>query len=286
MAASYNVASRYYTKNGLPLDEDPEFDVNFMHTITMTPASDDPEYEEWRGILQPGRETVRFNLNREPRFYANVAISAGYWRTQFVRIRTMMFEDQDGGRQTGFSSAPYDYYCTGIACKKFVHPESKSQQWQRVVRYPLPIIRLADLYLMKAEALNEYLDAPNQEVWDAINIVRERAGIPTVEESWANASKTPGKHTQKIGMRDIILHERGIELSFEGHRFWDMHRHKRAVYEFSKPIWGWNAVGRDAATFFILGPKQTRLFTVKDHLWPIDLNELNTNGNLKQNPGW
>jgi len=32
--------------------------------------------------------------------------------------------------------------------------------------------------------------------------------------------------------------------------------------------------------------KQSRRFTITDCLWPIDLNEMNTNGKLIQNPGW
>jgi hypothetical protein len=122
-------------------------------------------------------------------------------------------------------------------------------------------------------------------VYDAINEVRLRAGIPTVEVAWASA-KTRNKHTTMEGMRDIILQERGIELAFEGNRFWDMHRHLRCEDEFNSPIMGWSPMGTSPETFFLLEPKQVRQFSIRDYLWPIDLNELNTNGNLKQNPGW
>jgi hypothetical protein len=147
---------------------------------------------------------------------------------------------------------------------------------------------MADLYLMKAEALNEYNDAPTQEVYDAINKVRERAGIPRVETVWADATLTRSvnKHRTKEGMRDIILEERSIELAFEGQHFWDMIRHRRATAAFSTPIWGWTHTGTTAETFFVLEVKESRRFTVTDCLWPIDLNELNTNGKLIQNPGW
>ena len=87
-------------------------------------------------------------------------------------------------------------------------------------------------------------------------------------------------------MRDIILTERSIELAFEGSRFWDMLRTKRAVMEFSTPVWGWDYRGTTGANFFNLEVKQSRRFTITDCLWPIDLNEMNTNSKLIQNPGW
>jgi hypothetical protein len=65
-----------------------------------------------------------------------------------------------------------------------------------------------------------------------------------------------------------------------------MHRHKRAVTEFSSPVMGWNYNGFTGETFFVLKAIQSRRFIERDYLWPIGLNETNTNGNLIQNPGW
>lgn len=286
MGATYRMAETYYTKNGVPIDEDQTFNLDKKWEVVVTPGDQDPKYNELRGIMQPGVETINLYLNREPRFYANLAITGGYWRTHGVKIKTMMYAGKDGG----FNSSQHntDFYETGIAIKKFVHPESKSGAWQRTIKYPYPIIRLADLLLMKAEALNEYLDAPTQEVYDAIDQVRERAGVPRVEVVWADASivKDVDKHKTKEGMRDIILQERGIELAFEGSRYWDMIRYKRAASEFSTPVWGWTYTGQTGADFFILEAKQSRKFTISDCLWPIDLNEMNTNSKLIQNPGW
>lgn len=286
MAATYAMAERYYTKNGVPIDEDVNFEYDKKWEITRTPGASEPAYQELRGIMQPGAETIKLYLNREPRFYANLAVTGGYWRTQGVKIKTMMYAGTDGG----FNSSQHrtDFYETGIAIKKLVHPESKSGAWQRTIKYPYPIIRLADLYLMKAEALNEYNDKPTQEVYDAINVVRQRAGIPKVEEVWADAGivKSVNKHKTKEGMRDIILQERGVEFAFEGSRFWDMIRTKRAVREFNTPAWGWTYTGTNGTSFFNLEVKQIRRFTITDCLWPIDLNEMNTNSNLIQNPGW
>jgi hypothetical protein len=282
LCATSQMVERYYTENGLPLDEDPAFDQSTALDIVRTPASNTPAYAPLIGIMQPDVETINLYLKREPRFYANLAITGGYWRAHQTKIFTKMFNNSDGGRT---STSSTDYFCTGVGVKKIQHVESISGNGVRMVRFPYPIIRLADLYLMQAEAMNEY-EGPSQRVYDAINKVRERAGVPKVEDAWKNAKANPNYHLSQDGLREIILRERSIELAFEGHRFWDMLRHKRAPTEFSVPLWGWNTDGTDAQTFFVLQIKQARSFTVKDCLWPITVDELNTNSQLIQNPGW
>lgn len=286
LGTTYQVAERYYTENGLPIDQDLTYPYNTIHEIVTTPGAADAEYTKLRGFMQPGVQTIKLYLDREPRFYANLGITGGYWRAHSVRINSLFFMNTDGGYNS--SQHTTDFYETGIAFQKFVHPENTSGAWQRVINFPYPIIRLADLYLMKAEILNELKEVPDQEVWDAINIVRKRAGIPNVEESWSDPTiaRKVNYHKTKEGMRDIILRERSIELAFEGSRFWDMVRHKKAVSEFSAPIYGWNRSGGNAENFFKLEIKQTRKFSITDCLWPISLDEMNTNGNLIQNPGW
>ena len=87
-------------------------------------------------------------------------------------------------------------------------------------------------------------------------------------------------------MLEIILRERDNELAFEGHRYWDIVRYRKAVSEFSKPNVGWNNMGTDAETFFVRTIYQQNKFFKKNYLWPIDLNELTINDHLVQNPGW
>lgn len=285
MAATYQMAERYYTQNGLPIEEDLTFDVNNKYELTRTPGISEASYLNYYGYMQPGAETIKLYMNREPRFYANLGITAGYWRAHAVRINTMMYGNSHGGYNS--SQHTTDFLVTGIGTQKLVHPESQSGAWQRTIKFPYPIIRMADLYLMKAEALNEY-SGPSQEVYNEINKIRNRAGIPNLEVVWSDPSlaKTVNKHLTKEGLRDIILQERSIEFAFEGMHFWDMWRHKRAPSVFSSPIWGFNHLGTTGSTFFVLGVKQERRFTITDCLWPISLNEMNTNGQLIQNPGW
>ncbi len=291
MGATHKMIDRYYTKHGLPLDVDASFSRHTQYEIIETPSITDSEYEEYIGIMQPSHPTVRIYMEREPRFYANLGITGGYWRQHGHRIETSMFRPQFTGGTINFTE---HHFACGIGIQKLVHPENNSGDWRRLVRFPLPFIRMADLYLMQAEAMNEYLDASEERdsrVWEPINKVRARAGIPSVESAWADIrfvkDEFRGRHLTKEGMRDIILQERGIEFAFEGHRFWDMIRHKRAVTEFSQPIFGWTVAAENyPADYFVLQMIDERYFKTSFCLWPIWNTELDKNSKIVQNPGW
>lgn len=76
----------------------------------------------------------------------------------------------------------------------------------------IPIVRLSELYLNRAEALAELGGAANETAALAdLNAIRNRAGL-------ANAASTGATLIQDI------LDERRIELAFEGHRFFDLKR--------------------------------------------------------------
>ncbi|GAP73011.1 RagB/SusD family nutrient uptake outer membrane protein [Candidatus Symbiothrix dinenymphae] len=288
LGASYKTLERFYTANGLPLDEDITFSDATKYDVVTTPgpSSNPTEYAKTRGILQPDAETIKLYLNRELRFYANVGITGSYWRAYSWRIPTKFYFGTPGGVQSAQSS--YAFW-TAIGAQKPVEITSMNDDPRTITLYPTPIIRLADLYLMKAEALNETLDAPNDEVWEAINKVRLRAGIPTVQDAYTGPNVTGtarGKHRYKDDMRDIIAHERKVEFAFEGHIFWDMLRARKAVTEFNAPVMGWDKAGENATDFFQVRLCQPRMFTLRDCLWPLPTSELNKNEKLIQNPGW
>jgi hypothetical protein len=295
LSASYQAMNRYYTQNGLPLNEDKTFDRSAMYDIVLTPdtaewAEGGPDWEGYaslRGIMQPGVQTINLYLHREPRFYAHLGVSGGYWRQHADRLKTMMFGGTPGG---WYSSRTSDnWFWSGIGVKKFVHPESKSGYYSRQLMVVYPIIRMADLYLMKAEILNE-IQGPGAAVYDEINKIRRRAGIPDIEKSWSNpewvSELSLNSHMDKNRMRDIILQERSVELAFEGSRFRDMHRYKRATAEFNSPIMGWKGNAFGATDFFQIELKTLRHFTARDYLFPLTIGERNINSNLIQNQGW
>lgn len=74
------------------------------------------------------------------------------------------------------------------------------------------VIRYADVLLMFAEAENEVSGA-SQEVHDAVNAVRNRVGMPNISSTLT-----------KDEMREVIRHERRVELGFEGIRLFDVMR--------------------------------------------------------------
>ncbi|WP_113661131.1 RagB/SusD family nutrient uptake outer membrane protein [Pedobacter nanyangensis] len=78
----------------------------------------------------------------------------------------------------------------------------------------IPEIRLADIYLSRAEALNE-ISGPTQEALDNINLVRRRANLLDLKLV---------DITSKDQLRDLILAERGHEFYNEGHRRTDLIR--------------------------------------------------------------
>lgn len=118
------------------------------------------------------------------------------------------------------------------------------------------LIRLADILLARAEALNE-LNGPTQEAIDLVNAIRERAfGGDTHNLKLAD-------FLSKEALREAILQERGWELFLEGYRRLDLIRH--GVYT--------DAMKRKGAT----RTSESQL------LLPIPTAEINLNPNLTQN---
>jgi hypothetical protein len=120
-----------------------------------------------------------------------------------------------------------------------------------------------------------------------VDKVRKRAGLKGVVESWTNFSTNPGKYASQAGLRDIIQRERLIELSFEGHRLWDLRRWKRSFDELNKDITGWNILGKTADTYYKERVIYSQRFiSPRDYFWPIGNYDIRRNPNLVENPGW
>lgn len=282
LGADYRMTELFYTKNGVPIEEDKTYEYDNRLQITEIP---DDNYH--KGYMQAGQRTIKLHLNREPRFYAWMVVDRSIWRTHdLANDVKMRYNEFPGGRGSQHTT---DFYWTGIGVKKMVHPESGTGHWARVVKYPYPIIRLSDLYLMYAEAYNEY-HGPEAPVYDYLNRVRATGGlVKPIEQVWSDANivKTPDKHLTKEGLRDIIQRERLIELSFEGHRYFDILRWKQADRYFLSPVRGWNTTGVDPEQFYVLTTLQPRRWqTPRDYLMPIPIDDINKNPNLVQNPGW
>lgn len=108
--------------------------------------------------------------------------------------------------------------------KKYTCWDTKTAESHEDNGINLRIVRLADIYLMYAEALNE-LDPGNADIVTYINKVRERPGVdlPKLENSTVfTGFSAAGNDQEKI--RKQIQHERVCELSSEGWRWFDLER--------------------------------------------------------------
>ena len=152
-----------------------------------------------------------------------------------------------------YSSA---YSTTGYNVRKFLLTKTQSPDYN-TSNQNWVVTRYADVLLMKAEALNEMgqttlAEAPLYEV-------RCRAGL-------TNRSTIEG--LSQMQMREKIIHERRMELAFEGHRWFDIIRYKdNYALNFL------HSIGKTAATS-------------KHLLLPIPTQEREANPKLTQNPGW
>jgi hypothetical protein len=289
LAPTLRQIERFYTKNGLPLDVDPTYDYVNRYDVAMFPVEEND--------INGEGESLKLNMNREPRFYAWIAFHNGYYEVsgeddrkefsyapiwkrgkdkkykqlvQFMKTQNMgITNDNKYGTKTGYLN------------KKGAHPgtsASKSTGF-KVIQYPWPMVRLAELYLNYAEACVECNDLPEAKKY--LNYVRERAGIPKVEVSWAGiAELTQDK------LREIVHQERLIELYLENHNFWDIRRwgiaetlgeqpkglsiQATTITEFAKPV----------------SVDVQRRFIPAHYLMPLPISEINKNPNMVQNPGY
>ena len=266
VAPTLTMVEQFYTKNGLPIDKDPSFDFGGRYSIATGPNG----------------TTLKLNLDREPRFNAWVAYHNSYYEiirgTQKQVL--MKFRKNDAHGIQGRSN---NYSPTGYLNKKGVHPLTVQDQLSVTQNYPWPVVRLAELYLVYAEALIENgQDFATAKLY--IDKVRTRAGIPTVDVAWA----TVGGANDQTTLRSIVRQERTIELYLENHRFWDLRRWMIAEPLLGAKAKGMNIQGVTDADFFkvteVVFPRAFRAPAF--YLMPIPIAEINKNENLIQNPGY
>ena len=282
LAPPLHIAEMFYSSNGVPIEEDKKYDYANRLTAIRTGTDD------YRFYIKKDYQTVQLNFDREPRFYADLGFDGGIWYGQglFDDSKTWYLQAKAG--QLGARLGASLYSITGYWPKKLVNYKTdfgSNSNGYNTIAYPWPVIRLAEMYLLYAEALNE-VSGPGAETYKWIDLVRARAGLKGVVESWANFSKNPGKASSKDGLRDIIQRERMIELVFEGKRYWDLLRWKKADTWLNMPIRTWDIEQEDVANYYRVRQVFAPEFTSKDYLWPLSENSVIVNPNLVQNPGW
>lgn len=138
-----------------------------------------------------------------------------------------------------------------------------------------PLIRYADVLLMRAEAINEIGYSPDSESFSLVNQLRERAGLAPVSS---------GGITNQEMLRQAIRHERRVELAFEVNRYFDLNRWGILESTIQAQM-NASALGGQ----FPSNKVDTHEITRKPyHLFPIPFIELSNNAKLSgnQNPGY
>lgn len=270
---------------------------------------------------QPGYETMEYVeecKNRDPRMLQTIHcpgyIAKGATATSPVNLTNTL---------------------TGYKYIKYVM-EASYNTWDGSV-IDMPIFRLAEQYLNYAECLAELGTLTQNDLNISINKLRDRIGMPPLSMEWANANpdayllneETGYPHVTRSSNTGVILEirrERVLELTLEGHHYYDIMRWKEGKL-FEKPFYGqyfpgegrYDLTGDGRAnvclylnekpsglglTFLKIGSEiilseGTHGYMVahsnlprvwkedRDYLYPLPINErILTNGVLIQNPGW
>jgi hypothetical protein len=273
LAPPMAMAELFYTQNGVPIEEDKTWnyaDRFKLRTVTNADAG-----------MQEGYQTIGLHFDRERRFYADMAFDGSKWFMKNGNYNIQAKSEQHSGKMQSRM-----YSVTGYFTKKVVNWNLVFTTVNTTVEsYPWPIMRLGDLYLLYAEALNE--SGNGAAALPYLNLIRTRAGLLSVDQAWTNFSNKPGKYTSIEGLREIIRQERAIEMAFEGSRFWDLRRWKTAPQALSAAIYGWDILQKTAEDYYRKVLLYTPRFVApRDYFWPIREYNLQINPNLVQNTGW
>ncbi|HLT88724.1 MAG TPA: RagB/SusD family nutrient uptake outer membrane protein [Sphingobacterium sp.] len=202
---------------------------------------------------------------------------------------TMYYTSHATNKDTRYAANLAIYSPTKPYVKKYVSPV--------MMRYDaendFPVLRYADVLLMKAEALG--YNGSNGESVQLINTIRERAGAVEYDRSSAFSAQfftypTTGTNSIDSESRfiDALLNERKLELAFENQRFFDLVRFGKAIetlkqhFENEYPEHYSRIVPEISLEDLKAKVTEQRL------LLPIPLREITTNNELEleQNPGY
>lgn len=235
-------------------------------------------------LSQGSYDIVELFKNKDPRFNASILYQdspwqggkierySGTWIVENGEEKLITSKDQTVNGKVACAPAGGDYAMTGFTPKKY---------YDERLEYPLVnqsetdfiVFRYGEILLNYAEAAYEL--NKNSEALNAINLLRERAGI---------AEKT------SLSLDDI-RNERRVELAFEQHRLWDVRRWRVAVNELSGNFSGIRyyyeaATGKYRIVFNNQVDSYTRLFQERHYYHPITPDRIANNSNLIENPGY
>lgn len=121
----------------------------------------------------------------------------------------------NGSSNTNYMTSADNASKTGLTWSKYLAPITQYSDIWKTGACPI-VFRYAEVLLTWAEAENE-LNGPSRDVYEKINAVRARAGMPDVNET---------KYGTKEKLRELIRRERAVEFAGEGIRRADILRWK------------------------------------------------------------
>ncbi|HET9441320.1 MAG TPA: RagB/SusD family nutrient uptake outer membrane protein [Longimicrobiales bacterium] len=201
---------------------------------------------------------------------SNYGVDGGWWGLRLKPQTYRLFEDADHRNDFFFTEGQNvevnsisDWF-SGVAAPKYSNLTSTGSAGSNRthVDTDFPMFRLADAYLMYAEAHLRGGGGTRAQALAYVNALRQRAYGGT-DGNIADAALT----------LDFIIDERGRELMWEAHRRTDLIRF--GLFTGGDYLWAWKGgvqAGRSTETF--------------RNLYPLPANELVANPNLTQNPGY
>jgi len=258
----------FYTENGKLPAQDPEFfpKENWLKSAGISGRTD----------------ITNINLMREPRYYAWMAFDGGNYMERLANGNALVLQMRNGERQ-GYNPTLFnrDHCVTGFLTTKYMMPNvnySVNNSWN-VLNKPLPLIRMAELYLNLAECKAALGDI---KALDDVNVVRERAGVPALTEADVTA---------EMPLMEWVRNERFVELWGEGHRFFDIRRWAEGPRFLASGVReGLNAETIVNPTFEQYNQRikvaQPFMWSQRMYLAPVFYNEVYKNPQMVQAPGY
>ena len=240
-----------------------------LNYVNMFPWADGKDFDENFNWSNPSKQPF-FDADgtplRDPRLYETVAVPGDKY---FNGTPPPIYTNHPNYRNDG----------TGFLMMKFILTD-KGVRDNRPVQWPY--LRLPEVLLSYAEALNEVNNGPTATAYSCINQVRARVGLSAIPTSGMDKKK----------FLTAILKERALEFGFEEVRWFDMVRRGMAE-DFKKTLYGLVTTGNDAnnPTAFtfkeVFKLPTTRYWSsnwdTKWYLQPIPQNEINKAYGMTQN---
>lgn len=232
--------------------------------------------EDTTGRTEAG--TRKMFVHREPRFYQTVFYNGRKWH---VGNEQIWFNRGGNSDNTAGSDVAKTGYVLYKRLSKRVYNEGNHP---RSEYRPAIIHRLAEFYLLYAEALNE-VNPSDSRIIEYIDKVRERAGIPLL------ADISPEIKGNQEAQRQAVRREMRVELATEGQRYFDVRRWMIAENPTNNGGQGGDIHGMDMnaptlESFYKRTAVEQRAFTRAMYLYPIPLSQVQISKKLVQNPGY